>query len=217
MENLEQIVNEHLHIAKHPLVKSKITMLRDKETGNREFRELVGEITSLIAYIATRHTPVTACRVETPVGTAEGWSCENKFGIVPILRAGLGMVDSVSRLLPTAKIGHIGMYRNPDTLHPVDYYSKLPPEIDEREILLLDPMVATGNTANRAIEQLKKAGAKQIKLLCLVAAPEGVNKILSAHPDVDIYTAAYDDAPLNDHGYIVPGLGDAGDRIFGTR
>ena len=217
MEHLEKVIAERLHIAKHPLVKSKITMLRHKDTGNREFRELVGEITSLLTYIATRDLPVEPLQVETPVGIADGWQCVQKFGIVPILRAGLGMVESVSRLLPTAKIGHIGMYRNPDTLIPVDYYCKLPPEIEEREILLVDPMIATGNTAVRAIEQLKKAGAKQIKMLCLVAAPEGVKKILSSHPDVDIYTAAYDDAPLNDHGYIVPGLGDAGDRIFGTR
>jgi uracil phosphoribosyltransferase len=217
MITLDTIIKERLHVAKHPLVKSKITMLRDKNTGNREFRELVGEITSLLTYIATRDLPIVPHKVETPVGTAEGWHCEQKFGIVPILRAGLGMVDSISNLLPTAKIGHIGMYRNPDTLQPVDYYCKLPPEIEEREILLVDPMVATGNTANRSIEYLKKAGAKQIKLLCLVAAPKGVEQILRNHPDVDIYTAAYDNAPLNDHGYIVPGLGDAGDRIFGTR
>jgi uracil phosphoribosyltransferase len=198
-------------------VKSKMTMLRDKNTGNREFRELVGEITSLITYIATRDLPVVSHQVETPVGTAEGWLCEQKFGIVPILRAGMGMVDSISRLLPTAKIGHIGIYRNPDTLDPVDYYCKLPPEINEREILLVDPMIATGNTAVRSLDYLKKAGAKSIKFLCLVAAPEGVAQILRKHPDVDIFTAAYDDAPLNAHGYIVPGLGDAGDRLFGTR
>jgi uracil phosphoribosyltransferase len=217
MENFEAVIKERLHIAKHPLVKSKITMLRAKETGNREFRELVGEITSLIAYIATRDLTVVPYQVETPVGIADGWLCEQKFGIVPILRAGLGMVDSVSRLLPTAKIGHIGIYRNPDTLDPVDYYCKLPPEIDEREILLLDPMVATGNTAVRSLDYLENAGAKNIKLLCLVAAPEGVKKILRKHPNVDIYTAAYDEQGLNSHGYIVPGLGDAGDRIFGTR
>ncbi|MCL2499106.1 MAG: uracil phosphoribosyltransferase [Defluviitaleaceae bacterium] len=217
MDNPEKVLEQRLHIAKHPLVKSKITLLRQKDTGNREFRELVSEITSLLTYIATRDLPVVPMQVETPVGIANGWQCEQKFGIVPILRAGLGMVESISRLLPTAKIGHIGIYRNPDTLDPVDYYCKLPPEIEEREILLVDPMVATGNTANKSIDYLKKAGATQIKLLCLVAAPEGVKKILRNHPDIDIYTAAYDDAPLNDHGYIVPGLGDAGDRIFGTR
>jgi uracil phosphoribosyltransferase len=217
MDNLEKVIEQRLHIAKHPLVKSKITMLRDKDTGNREFRELVGEITSLLTYIATRNLPVVPYQVETPVGIAEGWQCEQKFGIVPILRAGLGMVESISRLLPTAKIGHIGMYRNPETLQPVDYYCKLPPEIEEREILLVDPMVATGFTAVKSIAYLKKAGAKNIKLLCMVAAPQGVNEILRNYPDVDIYAAAYDDAPLNDHGYIIPGLGDAGDRIFGTR
>jgi len=215
--NMDELIAQRLQVAKHPLVKSKMSMLRDKTTGNREFRELVGEITSLITYIATKDLPVVPHQVETPVGIADGWTCEQKFGIVPILRAGLGMVDAVSRLLPTAKIGHIGMYRNPDTLQPVDYYCKLPPEIEEREILLVDPMVATGYTASRGIEYLKNAGARQIKLLCLVAAPQGVREILSKHPDVDIITAAYDDAPLNDHGYIVPGLGDAGDRIFGTR
>jgi uracil phosphoribosyltransferase len=192
-------------------------MLRDKNTGNREFRDLVSEITSLLTYIATRDLSVVPYQVETPVGVAEGWQCEHKFGIVPILRAGLGMVDSIARLLPTAKIGHIGLYRNPETLQPVEYYCKLPPEINEREILLADPMVATGLTAERGITYLKNAGAKSIKLLCLVAAPQGVEVILRAHPDVDIFAAAYDDAPLNDHGYIVPGLGDAGDRIFGTR
>ncbi|MCL2204494.1 MAG: uracil phosphoribosyltransferase [Defluviitaleaceae bacterium] len=217
MSNLEAVIEQRLHIARHPLVKSKITMLRDKTTGNREFRDLVDEITSLLTYIATRYLPIVPQQVETPVGTADGWMCEQKFGIVPILRAGLGMVESVSRLLPTAKIGHIGMYRNPDTLHPVDYYCKLPPEIEEREILLVDPLVATGLTASRGIEYLKKAKAKQIKLLCLIAAPEGIRQILSHHPDVDIYTGAYDEQGLNDRGYIVPGLGDAGDRIFGTR
>jgi len=217
MNNLEALIEQRLHVAKHPLVKNKITMLRDKNTGNREFRELVGEITSLLTYIATRDLPVIPHKVETPVGIADGWVCEQKFGIVPILRAGLGMVEAISRLLPTAKIGHIGMYRNPETLQPVDYYCKLPPEITEREILLVDPMVATGHTAVSAISKLKEAGAKQVKILCLVAAPQGVKEILRSHPDVEIYAAAYDNNPLNDHGYIVPGLGDAGDRIFGTR
>jgi len=218
-EQLKAIIAQRLHVARHPLVKTKMTMLRNAETGNREFRELVGEITSLLAYIATRHLEIVPKSVQTPVGTAEGWECEQKFGIVPILRAGLGMVESISRLLPTAKIGHIGMYRDPETLQPVHYYCKLPPEIENREILLVDPMVATGYTAAAGIDYLKKAGAvpERIKLLCLVAAPQGVEEILRNHPEVDIYAAAYDDAPLNDHGYIVPGLGDAGDRIFGTR
>ncbi|MCL1863938.1 MAG: uracil phosphoribosyltransferase [Defluviitaleaceae bacterium] len=213
---MTDIIAQRLHINTHPLVRSKITMLRDKETGSKEFRELVSELAAFISYEATKNTPVKEKFVETPVGTAEGWECEQKFGLVPILRAGLGMVDGISNLLPTAKVGHIGIYRDPATLKPVEYYCKLPPEIDERDILLLDPMLATGRTAEAAIRYLKDAGAKCIKLLCLVAVREGVEEVLRNHPDVDIYTAAYD-ATLNDHGYIVPGLGDAGDRLFGTR
>lgn len=216
MENLELLFKSRLHVNDHPLVKSKMSMLRDKETGCKEFRELVVEIASFIAYEATRMVDVLPKTVETPVGTASGWECVRKFGLVPILRAGLGMVDGISNLIPTAKVGHIGLYRNPDTLHPVEYYCKLPPEIDEREILLLDPMLATGRTAEQAIRYLKKAGAKHIKFLCLVAVREGVEEILRNHADVDIFAAAFDEE-LNDHGYIVPGLGDAGDRLFGTR
>lgn len=214
--DIEQVMNEKLHITSHPLVQSKMTMLRDKETGKKEFVELVEEIAELIAYEATRDVRLVRKDVTTPVGVAHGWICEQKFGIVPILRAGLGMVEGISNLLPTAKIGHIGLYRNPDSLTPVEYYCKLPPEIEEREILLLDPMVATGRTVSRSVAYLKKAGAKRIKLLCLVACPEGVTEIFKNHPDVDIYAAAFDET-LNDHGYIVPGLGDAGDRLFGTR
>jgi len=216
MSNINEIIKKRLHINTHPLVRSKITMLRDKETGNKEFRELVEEIAAFISYEATQNVPVKEKAVETPVGIANGWCCEQKFGLVPILRAGLGMVEGISNLLPTAKVGHIGIYRNPDTLKPVEYYCKLPPEIDEREILLLDPMLATGRTAEASIRYLKEAGAKRIKLLCLVAVREGVEEVLKNHPDVDIYTAAYD-PELNKHGYIVPGLGDAGDRLFGTR
>ena len=214
--NIEQVIQEKLHITSHPLVQSKMTMLRDKETGKKEFVELVEEIAAFIAYEATRDVTIVPRDVQTPVGIAHGWICEQKFGLVPILRAGLGMVEGISNLMPTAKIGHIGLYRNPDSLTPVEYYCKLPPEIEEREILLLDPMVATGRTAEQSISYLKNAGATRIKLLCLVACPEGVTEILKNHPDVDIYTAAYDER-LNDHGYIVPGLGDAGDRLFGTR
>jgi uracil phosphoribosyltransferase len=191
-------------------------MLREKGTGNKEFRELVGEIAALLSYEATRHVSVVAKEVETPVGRAQGWACEQKFGIVPILRAGLGMVEGVSNLLPTAKIGHIGIYRDPKTLQPVEYYAKLPPDCNEREILLLDPMLATGRTAEQSIRYLKGAGARNIKLLCMVVGRAGVERVLSDHPDVNIYTAAYDEE-VNDHGYIVPGLGDAGDRLFGTR
>jgi len=193
-----------------------MTLLRDRATGSKEFRELVEEIAAFIAYEATRDVDIVPKEVETPVSTAQGWECVRKFGLVPILRAGLGMVEGIVNLIPTAKVGHIGIYRNPDTLQPVEYYCKLPPEIEEREILLLDPMLATGRTAEQSINYLKKAGAKRIKFLCLVAVSDGVEEILKNHPDVDIYAAAYDEM-LNDHGYIVPGLGDAGDRLFGTR
>lgn len=217
----EVIQKEHskmgkLHVTDHPLVQSKITMLRNVETGNKEFRELVEEIATLICYEATRDLPLTEVEVETPICRTQGKMCERKIGIVPILRAGLGMVEGISNLLPTAKIGHIGLYRDPESLQPVEYYCKLPPDCDEREIFLLDPMLATGGTAEAAIGYLKDRGVKMIKLLCLLAAPEGVRRIHASHPDVDIYTAAYDEH-LNDHGYIVPGLGDAGDRLFGTK
>jgi uracil phosphoribosyltransferase len=216
MEGIEKVIQQRLHINQHPLVRSKMTMLRDKETGHKQFRELVGEIAAFISYEATQDTPVIEKIVETPIATAKGWSCEKKFGIVPILRAGLGMVEGISNLLPTAKVGHIGMFRDPDTLQPHEYFAKLPTEIEEREVLLLDPILATGRTAEASIRFLKKAGAKHIKFLCLVAVREGVEEVLKNHPDIDIYTAAYDEE-LNDHGYVVPGLGDAGDRLFGTR
>ena len=216
MSDLSAIIEKRLHVNDHPLVKSKMTLLRDRATGSKEFRELVEEIAAFIAYEATRDVDIVPKEVETPVSTAQGWECVRKFGLVPILRAGLGMVEGIVNLIPTAKVGHIGIYRNPDTLQPVEYYCKLPPEIEEREILLLDPMLATGRTAEQSINYLKKAGAKRIKFLCLVAVSDGVEEILKNHPDVDIYAAAYDEM-LNDHGYIVPGLGDAGDRLFGTR
>ena len=216
MENINQIIEKRLHVNTHPLVRSKMTMLRDKDTGHKQFRELVGEIAAFISYEATQDVPVIEKIVETPVTTAKGWACEQKFGLVPILRAGLGMVEGISNLLPTAKVGHIGIYRNPETLRPVEYFAKLPTEIEEREILLLDPMLATGRTAEASIRYLKEKGAKNIKFLCLVAVREGVEEVLKNHPDIDIYTAAYDEK-LNDHGYIVPGLGDAGDRLFGTK
>lgn len=205
-----------LHVTDHPLVQSKIAMLRSVDTGNKEFRELVEEIATLICYEATRDIPLCDVEVETPVCRTMAKMCERKFGIVPILRAGLGMTEGISHLLPTAKIGHIGLYRDPESLQPVEYYCKLPPDCEEREILLLDPMLATGGTAVAAIHYLKEKGVKRIKLLCLIAAPEGVARIHESHPDVDIFTAAYDER-LNDHGYIVPGLGDAGDRLFGTK
>jgi uracil phosphoribosyltransferase len=209
-------LTEMLHVTDHPLVQSKITMLRNIETGNKEFRELVGEIATLIGYEATRDIPLSDIEVETPLGRTGGKICGKKFGIVPILRAGLGMTEGLSHLLPTAKIGHIGLYRDPESLQPVEYYCKLPPDCAEREIYLLDPMLATGGTASAAIGYLKDRGVKQIKLVCLIAAPEGVQKLYCDHPDVHIYTAAFDEY-LNGHGYIVPGLGDAGDRLFGTK
>jgi len=213
---LDEVIQKRLHVTSHPLVYSKMAMLRNKDTGSKDFRELVGEIATLITYEATKDVPLVPIEVETPVGKAEFKHCDQKFGIVPILRAGLGMVEGVSNLLPTAKIGHIGLYRDPETLQPVDYFTKLPKDINEREILLLDPMLATGRTAERGIQLLKDAGAKRVKLLCLVVVSEGVTEVLKNHPDVDIYTAAFDQI-LNDHSYIVPGLGDAGDRLFGTK
>jgi len=216
MESIDCIIKKRLHVNDHSLVRSKMTLIRDKDTGSKEFREIVGEIAAFLAYEATRDTELKHKSVETPVATAEGWECTRKFGLVPILRAGLGMVEGIANLIPTAKVGHIGIYRNPETLQPIEYYCKLPPEIEESEILLLDPMLATGRTAEQSIRYLKDAGATHIKFLCLVAVREGVEEVLRNHPDVDIYTAAYDEK-LNDHGYIVPGLGDAGDRLFGTR
>jgi len=207
---------DKLHVTSHPLVESKLTMLRDKNTGNKDFRELVREIAAFICYEATRDVPLTEVEIETPVRKTKARQTEAKFAIVPILRAGLGMVDGVSDMIPTAKIGHIGIFRDPVTLKPVEYYCKLPPDCDRREILLLDPMVGTGGTAIAAIDYLKKNNVKSIKLLSLLVSPEGVKRLLSAHPDIFIYTAAKDEC-LDDHGYIVPGLGDAGDRLFGTK
>ena len=214
--SIEEVIKTQFHVNTHPLVKTKLTMLRDKNIGPKDFRELVNEIATLICYEATSDIEIEPKQVETPLGTANGFNCVQSFGIVPILRAGLGMIPGISSLLPTAKIGHIGMYRNPETLQPVEYYCKLPPQIEERELLLIDPMLATGRTAEQSISYLKKAGAKKIKFLCLVAVRDGVVEVLSKHPDVSIYAAAYDER-LTDHGYIYPGLGDAGDRLFGTR
>jgi uracil phosphoribosyltransferase len=205
-----------LTIIDHPLVQHKVTMLRNVDTGNKEFRELVEEIATLICFEATRDLPTTETTVETPICAAKGRLIEKKLGVVPILRAGIGMVSGMLNLLPTAKVGHLGMYRDPDTLQPVTYFCKLPKDAKEREIFIIDPMLATGGTADAAIKYLKSQGITAIKLLCLIAAPEGVEKIQTEHPDIDIYTAAYD-SHLDSHGYIVPGLGDAGDRLFGTK
>lgn len=206
-----------LYIVEHPVVQNKVTMLRDKNTGNKEFRELVSEIASFICYEATKNLETKEIEVESVLCKTKGNILNKKVGIVPILRAGLGMVDGILNLIPNASVGHIGLYRDPETLMPVEYYCKLPSSDPENtDILLLDPMLATGGTAIAAMQFLKERGFKNIKFLCLIASPEGVKKVTEAHPDIDIYTAALDQC-LNNHGYIIPGLGDAGDRIFGTK
>ena len=200
----------------HPLIQHKVSLMRDKETGTKEFRELLNEISMLMAYEVTRDLPLREIEIETPICRAQTKVIAGKkLAIVPILRAGLGMVDGIMSLVPSAKVGHIGLYRDPNTLEPVEYYCKLPEDCEEREILLVDPMLATGGSASAAIRFLKRRGCKHIKLVCLIAAPEGTSRIQADHPDVNIYVAAMDEK-LNDHGYIVPGLGDAGDRLFGT-
>ena len=204
-------------ILDHPLVQHKVSLLRDKGTGTKEFKELVGEIAMLLCYEATRDLPTKEVEIVTPIAVAKSHVLAGrKLALVPILRAGLGMVDGMLSLLPAAKVGHIGMYRNEETLEPVEYYCKLPSDIAERDVLLLDPMLATGGSACDAITQIKKRGARSIKFLAIIAAPEGLAKVHEQHPDVDIYVAALDEK-LNENGYIVPGLGDAGDRIFGTK
>ena len=201
----------------HPLIQHKVSLMRDKETGTKEFRELLNEISMLMAYEVTRDLPLREVEIETPICRAQTKVIAGKkLAIVPILRAGLGMVDGIMSLVPSAKVGHIGLYRDPNTLEPVEYYCKLPEDCEERKILLVDPMLATGGSASAAIRFLKRRGCKHIKLVCLIAAPEGTSRIQADHPDVNIYVAAMDEK-LNDHGYIVPGLGDAGDRLFGTK
>jgi len=206
-----------VYVFDHPLIQHKLTLIRDKNTGTKEFRELVDEIATLMAFEITRDLPLEEVEVETPVSKATSKVLSGKkLGIVPILRAGLGMVDGILKLIPAAKVGHVGLYRDPETLKPVEYYVKLPSDVAEREFIVVDPMLATGGSAVEAIHSLKKRGAKNIRFMCLVAAPEGVETMQQEHPDVDIYIAALDEK-LNDHGYIVPGLGDAGDRLFGTK
>ena len=205
-----------LFVSEHPLIQSKMAMLRDKDTGAKEFREIIGEVAMLLSYEATRDLPLVDITVQTPVDMAHCRTIDTKFAIVPILRAGIGLTEGLLQLMPTAKIGHIGLYRDPETLQPVEYYCKLPSDVADRTVFLTDPMLATGGTAEAAIGFLKQKGVKKIIFLCILAAPDGVKKVQQAHPDVDIYAAAYDNI-LDDHGYIVPGLGDAGDRIFGTK
>ena len=207
----------NLIVLAHPLIQHKLTILRDRSTATRDFKQLVNEIAMLMAYEVTKDLPVEAVEVETPLERMRGARVAGKkLVLVPILRAGLGMVEGIAQLIPSARVGHIGIYREHDTLEPVDYYFKIPSDEDARDFFLLDPMLATGGSAVDAVSALKHAGAQRIRFLCLVAAPEGVRRMLQAHPDVSIFAAALD-RQLNDHGYILPGLGDAGDRLFGTR
>lgn len=204
-------------VLNHPLIQHKLTIIRKKDTGTNEFRQIVGEIGGLMVYEMTRDLPLKNVEIETPIGKAtQKELAGKKLVIVPILRAGLGMVDGVLQMIPSAKVGHIGMYRDEETLKPHEYFFKMPQDIEERDVIIVDPMLATGGSANMAIDALKKRGAKNIRLAVLVAAPEGVKNIQEAHPDVDIYAAA-EDEKLMDNGYIFPGLGDAGDRLFGTK
>lgn len=206
-----------VHVLEHPLIQHKLTYIRDKTTGTKEFRELVDEVAMLMAFEITRDLPLQEKTVETPVTEAQAHVLAGKkIGLVPILRAGLGMVDGMLNLLPAARVGHVGLYRDPETLQPVEYYIKLPSDISERDFIVIDPMLATGGSANDAIHSIKSRGARNIRLMCLVAAPEGVEIIKEDHPDVDIYLGALDEK-LDEKGFIVPGLGDAGDRLFGTK
>ena len=201
----------------HPLIQHKLSIMRDKNTGCKEFRELLDEIAMLMVYEVTRDLPTEEVEVETPICTAKTRMLAGKpIGIIPILRAGLGMVDGILSLIPNAKVGHIGLYRDPETLNPVEYYCKLPEDAEHRELIVLDPMLATGGSASAAISFIKQRGCNNIRLVNLIAAPEGIERVRAEHPDVDIYVAALDEK-LNEHGYIVPGLGDAGDRLFGTK
>lgn len=205
-----------LHLLHHPLITHKLTQIRRKETGTKDFRQALQEIAGLMAYEISRDLPLKKVTIETPVDVCKTEELAKSIVLVPILRAGLGMVDGITNLIPTAKVGHVGMFRNPTTLEPEEYYAKLPPCITEAVVMVLDPMLATGGSASAAISYVKNQGASQIKLVCIVGAPEGVKRIETDHPDVDIYLAALDTC-LNKKGYIVPGLGDAGDRLFGTK
>ena len=206
-----------IHVMDHPLILHKLSLMRDRQTGVKEFREATREIAMLMCYEATRDLPIKEINIETPLAHAQARVISGKkIAFVPILRAGLGMVDGMLELIPAAKVGHLGLYRDPDTLQPVEYYAKLPVDIAERDVILIDPMVATGGSAAAAVSALKKRGVKHIKLMCLLATQKGLDVVQAEHPDVEIFTAAID-PELNEQGYIVPGLGDAGDRIFGTK
>ena len=208
---------EKVHILDHPLLQHKLAILRDENTGVKDFRQVVSEVATLMCYEATRDLPLEEVEIKTPITTAKFKMISGKkLAIVPVLRAGLGMVDGILTLIPSVKVGHIGLYRDPDTLEPVEYYCKMPTDIAERDVIILDPMLATGGSASAAIQFIKNYDVKHIKLMNIIAAPEGVERVRKDHPDVEIYCAALDEK-LNDHGYIVPGLGDAGDRIFGTK
>lgn len=208
---------ENVFVFNHPLIQHKISLMRDEKTSTKEFRELASEVAMLMAYEVTRDLPLQEVEVKTPVGLAKTKILAGKkLALVPILRAGLGMVDGMLQLVPSAKVGHVGLYRDPETLEPVEYYFKMPEDIKDRDIIVLDPMLATGGSASAAIKFLKDRGIHNIRFMCLIAAPEGVQRLHSDHPDIPIFCAALD-SHLNDHAYIVPGLGDAGDRLFGTK
>jgi uracil phosphoribosyltransferase len=210
-------MTDHLTIVEHPLVQHKLTLMRDKETSTKSFRQLLREISHLLAYEVTRELPMTTMRVETPLEAMDAPTIDGKkLALVSILRAGNGLLDGILDLIPNARVGFVGLYRDPETLQPVQYYVKVPGELEDRLTIIVDPMLATGNSSAAAVDLLKEAGARNIRFLCLLAAPEGVARMKAAHPDVPIVTAALD-SHLNDHGYIVPGLGDAGDRMYGTR
>ena len=206
-----------LIVMDHPLIQHKLTIMRDRNTGSKEFRELLNEISMLMAYESTRDLPLEEVEVETPIQSCKAKVLAGKkLGVVPILRAGLGVLDGVLEIIPAARVGHIGLYRDPETLEPVEYYCKLPTDVKERDLIVLDPMLATGGSASAAIRFIKNRGCRSIRMMNLIAAPEGIERVQKDHPDVDIYVACVDEK-LNDHGYIIPGLGDAGDRLFGTK
>lgn len=205
----------NLYVMNHPLIVHKLSIMRDKNTTVKDFRECAHEVALLLGYEATKEMELEDYAIETPIQKTTGKRIKRQIALVPILRAGLGMVDAMMKIIPAAKIGHIGLYRNEETLEPVEYYCKLPTDIEERDVLVLDPMLATGGSASAAIDFIKKRGAKKIRFVCIIAAPQGIEALQKAHPDVDIFCGAVDEK-LNEHGYIVPGLGDAGDRLFGT-